>query len=70
MAFATAHQRLAIRCELRAQNYPMDRVTVMHRDLFAAASVPWRNGNELDAELCTFTKEQASVLIRVLKGSA
>lgn len=70
MALATSLQRLALRCELRQQEYPTDRVTVMHRDLFGAAGVPWNNGRDLDAELCTITKEQASALLRQLKGCA
>lgn len=67
---STSHQRLAIRGELYQQDYPRDRVTVMHRDLFAAAGVPWNEGKELDAELCAMNRAQASSLLRHLKGSA
>jgi hypothetical protein len=67
---ATSHQRLAIRCELRNQDYPTDRVTVMHRDLFQTAGVPWNEGKDLDGELCAMNREQASRLLRQLKGCA
>jgi hypothetical protein len=64
---ANSYQRLAIRCGLRSQDFPTDRVTVMHRDLFAAACVPWNEGKDLDAELCALNRGQASSLLRELE---
>lgn len=67
---STAHQRLYIRTQLRQRELPTDVVTVMHRDLFRQADVPWRDGFPLDAELCALTKEQAARLADLLRRSA
>lgn len=67
---STPHQRLAIRCELGEQDLPTDRVTVMHRDLFQQAGVPWNDGKDLDGELCAMTKAQASSLLDKLRERA
>ena len=67
---STPHQRLAIRCALRELDLPADRVTVMHRDLFKAAGVPWNEGKDLDGELCAMTKAQASSLLAKLRERA
>lgn len=60
---STTHQRSAIRARLLDAHLPTDRVTVMHRDLFARAGVPFNQGADLDAELCAMTREQASSLL-------
>lgn len=67
---ATSYQRLAIRGELYQQGYPRDVITLMHRDLFQTANVPWNEGKNVDAELCAMNREQASRLLRQLKGCA
>lgn len=67
---STPHQRLAIRCVLARNDLPTDRVTVMHRDLFQRANVPWREGRDLDGELCAMTKAQASRLLDKLRERA
>jgi hypothetical protein len=54
---------MTIRIRLRDRDLPTDRVTVMHRDLFERARVPFNEGNQLDAELCAMTRAQASALI-------
>ena len=67
---STPHQRLAIRCALREQDLPTDRVTVMHRDLFQRANAPWNEGLDLDGELCAMSREQASRLLVAVKERA
>lgn len=64
---STPHQRDYIRDLMRQIELPLDRVTVMHRDLFRAAGIPWRDYVDLDAELATLTRGQASRLIDGLK---
>jgi hypothetical protein len=59
----TSFQRLKIRTQLQQRELPMDRVTVMHRDLFARAGIAWNEGADLDGELQALSKDEASRLI-------
>lgn len=65
---ATSAQRESIRRWMGACELPLDRVTVMHRDVFRDAGIPWNEGRDLDAELCTITLKQASCLMTLLEG--
>lgn len=69
-ATATPQQRDFIRTLMRELELPRDRVTVMHRDLFARAGIPWRDGVELAAEINTISPDQAHALITQLKARA
>ncbi len=66
MHLSTPHQRLYIRTLMRGMELPTDTVTVMHRNRFKRAGVPFNDGKPLDAELCALRKEQASALIKTL----
>jgi hypothetical protein len=63
---STSFQRLKIRTQLQQRELPMDRVTVMHRDLFARAGIAWNEGVDLDGELQALSKVEASRLISQL----
>lgn len=66
---ATSHQRLAIRCLLRALELPTDAITLMHRLPFERADIPLpRQGMPLNAALCELTRAQANRLIDVLRA--
>lgn len=64
---STPHQRLYTRTLLRELELPVNQVTIMHRDLFAAAGVDWRDGASMDATLEGLTRAQASRLIDKLR---
>ncbi|GGK08766.1 hypothetical protein [Luteimonas terricola] len=67
MATSTPAQRATIQRLLRAQELPLDVVTFGHKIPFAAAGVPWRNGDSLDMRLAMISREQASALITELQ---
>ncbi len=64
---STPHQRLYARTLLREQELPVNKVTVMHRDLFARAGIEWKDGADLDGTLCACTRAQISRLIDQLR---
>lgn len=64
---ATPEQRRYIRGLMRQLELPIDRVTVMHRDLFRTAGIAWRDYVDLEAELSLLTLAQAGALIDALK---
>lgn len=67
LAPSTPQQRLFIRTLLREQELPVNRVTVMHRDLFTGAGIAWVDGQSMDVALEGCTKAQASSLIEQLQ---
>ena len=67
MANSTPAQRATIQRLLREQELPLDVVTFGHKHAFAAAGVPWRNGDNLDQRLAMISREQASALIDELQ---
>lgn len=67
MANSTSAQRATIQRLLREQELPLDVVTFGHKPAFAAAGVPWRNGDNLDQRLSLISREQASALIDELQ---
>ncbi len=46
-----ARYRDYVRDLLRQRELPMRQVTVMHRDVFGLAGVPWRDGEQMEAFL-------------------
>lgn len=66
----TSHQRLAIRGYLRQLELPLDRVTVLHRDLFTRCGIAWHQGANVDSTLDGLNCAQASALITRLKERA
>lgn len=66
MLKSTPAQRATIQRLLQEQELPLDVVTFGHRQPFAAAGIPWRNGDNLDQRLAMISREQASALITEL----
>jgi hypothetical protein len=66
----TQPQRMAIRGFLSQLELPLDRVTVLHRDLFSRCGIAWHQGANVDTTLEGLTKAQASALITRLKERA
>lgn len=66
----TQHQRLAIRCYLGQLELPLDRVTVMHRDLFSRCGIAWHQGANVDTTLEGLSRAQAQALITRLQERA
>jgi CRP-like cAMP-binding protein len=65
---STPHQRQAIRCAMRDQDLPTDRITLLHKRLFASASLPAPTpGTDVDSHLCAMRKEEASRLLDALR---
>lgn len=60
---STPAQRAAIQRLLREQELPLDVVTFGHKLPFAAAGIPWRNGDNLDQRIAMISRSQASALI-------
>lgn len=66
-AKSTPQQRLFIRRLLREAELPVNRVTILHRDLFARAGIDWVDYVEMDGVLEALNKAQASRLIDQLR---
>lgn len=52
---------------MRLAELPIDRVTVMHRDLFKRAGIEWRDGESMDARMSTLTADQLDGVIEQLR---
>ena len=52
---------------MRRRELPTDRVTVMHRDLFAKCNVTWQDGQSMDALLSSLSYEQVRALEDALR---
>lgn len=70
MSLCTSPQHNLVRVLLRQLELPIDRVTVMHRDLFKASGIAWNEGRDLCAEISALTSSQARVLIGHLQQRA
>lgn len=64
---STGYQRIAVRCEMRAQGYAMATITPRHKQLFDSASLIWASGADLEGALQALTSAEASHLLRQLK---
>jgi hypothetical protein len=52
---------------IRQAELPTRQVTVMHRDLFKRAGIPWCDGQDLQALLDTLERPQLAALIDQLR---
>lgn len=63
-----AEYRDYVRVLLRRRELPTRQVTVMHRDVFARAGVPWNDGQSMEALLSALDKDALIGLARQLRG--
>lgn len=56
-----------IRDLLRKRELPMRQVTVMHRDVFGLAGVPWRDGQQMEELLSTLHMGELIALANQLR---
>ena len=63
----TASYRDYIRDLLRKRELPMRQVTVMHRDVFGLAGVPWRDGQQMEELLSTLHMGELIALANQLR---
>lgn len=63
----TASYRDYVRDLLRKRELPMRQVTVMHRDVFGLAGVPWRDGQQMEELLSTLHMGELIALANQLR---
>ena len=52
---------------MRQAELPHRQVTVMHRDLFRRAGIPWKDGQSMDALLASLDRPQLRALMDLLR---